>query len=169
MSTFHSYTYELVRAFDDQGTPIQFIQVGSFRHDSSCSVLNNLNVRTQIGNEINDGPFWPTGRISVNGFNGASQLLHAGALAVRTASPSTKIVVHLANGWDQDVISWFYKGIFKSETEEGLGGGLAPSDVDVMGFSLYPYFGTDATLSNLNSSLDCIVSTYNKVCDMSYF
>ncbi|KAF8554604.1 glycoside hydrolase family 53 protein [Imleria badia] len=131
----YNYTYELVREFDAQGTPIQFIQ---------------------IGNEINDGPFWPTGQISVNGFNGASQLLHAGALAVRTASPSTKIIVHLASGWDKDDISWFYSGIFASETKEGLGGGLTLSDVDVLGFSFYPYYGTGATLSNLNSSMDYI-------------
>ena len=118
----------------------------------------------QIGNEINDGLLWPTGQISVNGFTGASQLLHAGSLAVRTASPSTKTVIHLANGWDQADVSWFYSGIFNvSETGEGLGCGLTHSDVDVMGFSFYPFYGTNATLSNLDSSMEYVISTYNKV------
>lgn len=117
----------------------------------------------QIGNEIDNGPLWPTGLISVNGFNAASQLLHAGALAVRKASPSTKIIVHLASGWDGGDTSWFFSGIFTGKKEEGLGGGLTRSDVDVMGFSMYPYYGTDGTLANLNSSMNHIVSTYNKV------
>ncbi|KAI9567399.1 glycoside hydrolase family 53 protein [Boletus coccyginus] len=142
VSQVYNYTYELVQAFNAQGTPVQFIQ---------------------IGNEINDGLLWPTGQISVNGFTGVSRLLHAGALAVRTASPSTKNVIHLANGWDQASISWFYTGIFnKSETGEGLECGLTHSDVDVMGFSFYPFYGTSATLSNLRSSMDYVVSTYDK-------
>ncbi|KIJ66964.1 glycoside hydrolase family 53 protein [Hydnomerulius pinastri MD-312] len=142
VSQVYNYTYGLVESFNAQGTPIQFIQ---------------------IGNEINDGLLWPTGQISVNGFTGASELLHAGALAVRKASPSTKNVIHLANGWDQADVSYFYTGIFNvSETEEALGGGLTESDVDVMGFSYYPFYGTNATLSNLGSSMDYVVSTYSK-------
>ncbi|KAF8440393.1 glycoside hydrolase family 53 protein [Boletus edulis BED1] len=141
VSQTYNYTYEVVQAFNAQETPIQLIQ---------------------IGNEINDGPLWPTGRVTVNGFHPASQILHAGALAVRTASPSTKIVVHLASGWYQVGISWFLDGIFVSETEGGLGSGLTQSDVDVIGLSDYPYYGTAATLSNLNSTIGHIASTYNK-------
>lgn len=147
----------------------RFVRFPLFKYNNNyvsvCGVVNNLdNTRMQIGNEINDGLLWPTGQISVNGFTGVSRLLHAGALAVRTASPSTKNVIHLANGWDQASISWFYTGIFnKSETGEGLGCGLTHSDVDVMGFSFYPFYGTSATLSNLRSSMDYVVSTYDKV------
>jgi arabinogalactan endo-1,4-beta-galactosidase len=76
----------------------------------------------------------------------------------------------LANAWAQGDISWFYTGIFDiGETEEGLGGGLTQSDVDVMGFSFYPFYGTGATLSNLNSSMHHIVSTWNKACGIPFF
>lgn len=69
----------------------------------------------------------------------------------------------MANAWNQGDISWFYTAIFNAgETEEGLGGGLRQSDVDVMGFSFYPCFGTGATLSNLDSSMRYVVSTWNK-------
>ncbi|KAH7906893.1 glycoside hydrolase family 53 protein [Hygrophoropsis aurantiaca] len=141
-SQVYNYTKELVTAFNDQGTPIQFIQ---------------------IGNEINDGLLWPTGQISVNGFTPASELLHAGVLAVRSVSPSTNTVIHLANGWDQADVAYFYGGIFNvSSTEEGLGGGLTETDVDAMGFSYYPFYGTNATLDALSSSMEYVVSTYDK-------
>lgn len=110
----------------------------------------------QIGNEINDGLLWPTGRISVNGFSPASQLLHSAANGVRAASSTTKVVVHIANGWDSGGVSWFFSGIF-------ISGELQPSDVDMFGFSFYPFYGTNATLSALKSSLTANVQKYNKV------
>ncbi|EGO03843.1 glycoside hydrolase family 53 protein [Serpula lacrymans var. lacrymans S7.3] len=138
----YNYTKGLVTSFNEQGTPIQFIQ---------------------IGNEINDGLLWPTGQISVNGFGPASELLHAGVLAVRSVSPTTKTVIHLANGWDEADVAYFYGGIFNvSSGEEGLGGGLQESDVDAMGFSYYPFYGTDATLTALTSSMESVIGNYSK-------
>ncbi|KAF8190784.1 arabinogalactan endo-1,4-beta-galactosidase [Pholiota molesta] len=99
-----------------------------------------INSSRSIGNEINDGILWPTGQISVNGYSPLSQLLHSAASGVRAASRSTKTVVHLANGWD--------------------GSSLATSDVDLMGFSFYPFYGTGATLSALQSSLQAMVNKF---------
>lgn len=156
-----------MEAFNASKTPIQFIQVSFplFRCDGYASTHNVMNnIWTQIGNEINDGLLWPTGRISVNGFTGVSKLLYAGALAVRKASPSTKTLIHLTNGWDKVGISYFYSGIFGvGETAKGQGGFLTLSDVDVMGFTFYPFYGTAATFENLNSSMNHTVSTYKKV------
>jgi arabinogalactan endo-1,4-beta-galactosidase len=75
---------------------------------------------------------------------------------VRAASRSTKTVVHLANGWDGSSVSSFYSNIF-------IPGQLAPSDVDLMGFSFYPFYGTGATLSALRSSLQAMVNKFGKV------
>jgi len=99
---------------------------------------------------------WPTGRISVHGFGPASQLLHLAAGAVRAASPSTKIMIHLADGWNAEHMNYFYSNIF-------ISGKLSLSDVDVMGFSFYPFYGTGATLHALQSSLQGIVKKYGKV------
>ena len=93
---------DLVQSFAQQGVPIDYIQ---------------------IGNEINDGLLWPVGQISVNGFHPASELLHSAAQGVRAASSSTKIVVHIANGWDSSDVSYFWDGIF-------VQGAFATSDVD---------------------------------------
>ncbi|PPQ91634.1 hypothetical protein CVT25_013189 [Psilocybe cyanescens] len=130
----YTYTLNLVKAFSAQGTPIKFIE---------------------IGNEINSGILFPVGQISSKGYSPLSQLLHSAANGVRAASSSTKIMIHLANGWNSNAISSFYNQIF-------IPGQLAPEDVDVMGFSFYPFYGTGATTSALKSSLQNIINKYGK-------
>ncbi|KAF7318717.1 Arabinogalactan endo-beta-1,4-galactanase [Mycena chlorophos] len=130
----YDYTLSLVEAFNAQGTPIALIQ---------------------LGNEINDGLLWPVGRISTEGFSPASQLLHSAISAVRQASPSTRTVIHIANGWDSSDTSYFYGGIF-------IAGQLSTSDVDIMGFSFYPFYGTSATYTALQSNLQAMVNKFGK-------
>jgi len=130
----YTYTMNLVNSFSSQGTPIAFIE---------------------IGNEINSGILWPVGEISVNGYSPLSQLLHSAASGVRAASSTTKIMIHLANGWDSAGVSDFYSNIF-------IPGELSTADVDVMAFSFYPFYGTGATLSALQSSLQNIINKYGK-------
>ncbi|EJC99940.1 arabinogalactan endo-1,4-beta-galactosidase [Fomitiporia mediterranea MF3/22] len=129
-----TYTKDLVTAFSNAGVPIDYIQVG---------------------NEINDGLLWPTGRISVNGFHPASELLHSAVSGVRAASSTAKTVVHIANGWDSGGVDFFFGGIFVS-------GALSTSDVDVLAFSFYPFYDTRATLNALQSTLTSVVSQFNK-------
>ncbi|KAG6830244.1 hypothetical protein H0H87_008771, partial [Tephrocybe sp. NHM501043] len=126
----YTYTNSLVKSFAAQGTPIQIIQ---------------------IGNEINDGMLWPVGRISVNGYSPLSQLLHSAANGVHDASSSTKIMIHLANGWSGSAIASFYNQIF-------IAGEFATTDFDMFGFSFYPFYGTGATYSALQSSMQAMVT-----------
>lgn len=144
----------VVQAFKNQGTTPAFVQVRPCSPivDSGAMLINMI----QIGNEINDGMLWPTGRISVNGYSPLSQLLHSAANGVRAASSSTKVVLHLANGWDSSGTNSFYNQIF-------IPGQLAASDLDLLGFSFYPFYGTSATLANLKSSLQNIVNKLGKV------
>lgn len=44
-----------------------------------------------------------------------------------------------------------------------LQGKLSTVDVDVMGFSFYPFYDSGATLANLKSSLQTLVTKYGKV------
>lgn len=127
---------DLVSSFESQGVPIDYIQ---------------------IGNEINNGLLWPTGEISSNGYHPASELLHSAAAGVRQASSSTKTVIHIANGWDTGSVESYFNGIF-------VPGALQPSDVDIFGFSFYPFYGTGATFSALSNTLNAMVQKYNKVC-----
>ncbi|KAF9027745.1 glycosyl hydrolase 53 [Hymenopellis radicata] len=130
----YTYTLNVVQTFVNAGITPNFIQVG---------------------NEVNDGMLWPTGRISVNGYSPLSQLLHSAVSAVRTVSPSTKTVIHIANGWNKSAVQSFFQQIF-------IAGQLATGDVDVMGFSMYPFYDAGATLVALKSSLTNIVSLYGK-------
>ncbi|KAG6841273.1 hypothetical protein C0991_000251 [Blastosporella zonata] len=98
---------------------------------------------------------WPVGQISVNGYSPLSQLLHSAANGVRDASSSTKIVVHLANGWSGSAVASFYNQIF-------IAGEFATTDFDVLGFSFYPFYGTGATYSALQSSLQAMVTKFGK-------
>lgn len=75
---------------------------------------------------------------------------------MRAASSSTKTVVHIDNGWDSGRVSSFFGGIF-------VAGALSTSDVDIFGFSFYPFYNTGATLNALKSSMQNIVSKFNKV------
>ncbi|CAK5278370.1 unnamed protein product [Mycena citricolor] len=130
----YTYTKSVVAAFSAQGTPIQYLQ---------------------LGNEINDGLLWPVGRISVNGYSPASQLLHSAANGAHDALSSVKTVVHIANGWDASGVSSFFNNIF-------IAGQLSLSDVNAFGFSFYPFYGTGATLAHLQSSLSAVVSKFGK-------
>lgn len=101
-------------------------------YDHTADVLNQLKQENiipewvQVGNETNDGFLWPEGKASVNMQNYAS-LYKAGYNAVKAVSPSSKVMVHLSNGFDNDLFRW------------NLGGLRANAAVwDVIGMSLYP-------------------------------
>ncbi|TEB34186.1 arabinogalactan endo-1,4-beta-galactosidase [Coprinellus micaceus] len=130
----YEYTRDVVLAFQNQGTPAKYIE---------------------LGNEINSGMLWPVGRVSNNNFNNLSELLHSAAAGARAASSSVKTMVHLANGWNWGTVDWFFSGVY-------LPGKLATSDVDVLAFSLYPFYGTGASLSALRSSLTQTANKFGK-------
>lgn len=108
----------------------------------------------QVGNEINDGLLWPVGQISKNGINPVSQLLHSAVNGARAVS-SPKIMLHLANGWDQSDQTWFYKNVF-------IQGAFATTDLDIIGVSFYPFYDTRATLAALKSSLTALTGVIQK-------
>ena len=151
----YEYTRDVVLAFQNQGTPAKYIEV---RHHFFSPVSSSANATgcNQLGNEINSGMLWPVGRVSNNNFNNLSELLHSAAAGVRAASSSVKTMVHLANGWNWGTVDWFFSGVY-------LPGKLATSDVDVLAFSLYPFYGTGASLSALRSSLTQTANKFGKV------
>lgn len=108
-----------------------------------------------IGNEISDGFLWPVGKASA-GFDGVSQLLHSAATGARSANSGIKIMVHLANGWKAADATWFWSNIFRQ-------GEFATSDVDILGFSFYPFYDSGAKYSALQSTLSGLINTYGKV------
>jgi arabinogalactan endo-1,4-beta-galactosidase len=99
----------------------------------------------QTGNEINDGFLWPEGKISTTGsFYG---LLAEAVRAVRTASPSTRVLLHYAgmNGAQH---------FFNQLQNKGI-------DYDVAGLSYYSYHhGND--LAFLKSAVSALGKAFGK-------
>ncbi|WP_312350871.1 glycoside hydrolase family 53 protein [Sphingobacterium multivorum] len=80
----------------------------------------------QVGNETGNGMLWEDGKASVSMANYAT-LNNAGYDAVKAVFPAAKVIVHLHNGFDNDLFRWMFDSLKKN-------GGKW----DVIGMSLYP-------------------------------
>ena len=105
----------------------------------------------QIGNETNNGMLWPDGQASTSMSNFA-QLMNAGYNAVKSLDSSIKVIVHISNGFDNNLFRWIFDGL-KSNGAQW----------DIIGMSLYPSTSNwsalnDQCLANMND----MVSRYNK-------
>ncbi|GAA3968326.1 glycoside hydrolase family 53 protein [Mucilaginibacter dorajii] len=98
----------------------------------TLSVMNALKAKgitpdwVQVGNETNDGMLWEDGRASTN-MAGFAALISSGYNAVKSVSSSTKVIVHLANGYDNAVFRWLFDGLKANGAKW-----------DIIGMSLYP-------------------------------
>ncbi|WP_151087758.1 glycosyl hydrolase 53 family protein [Hymenobacter baengnokdamensis] len=119
-------------------------------YDHTTAVLTSLKNNgitpewVQVGNETNDGMLWPEGRITVNGFGNFAQFVDQGYAAVKAVSPTTKVIVHFANGQDNGAFRYFFDGLQANRARW-----------DVMGLSLYPdaatwYTYTAQAQANMN-------------------
>ncbi|MDR2956504.1 MAG: arabinogalactan endo-1,4-beta-galactosidase [Prevotella sp.] len=108
--------------------------------DHTTEVLTKLKTNgidvewVQIGNETSDGMLWrkneddpsPSGKASESMKNYA-ELNNAGYDAAKAVYPNAKMIVHLNNGFDNDLFRWLFDGL------KNNGGKW-----DVIGMSLYP-------------------------------
>ena len=95
-------------------------------------VLNALLLRgvspdwVQIGNETNDGMLWPLGKASTQMANYAS-FFKAGYEVVKQVDANIKVMVHLSNGFDNNLFRWNLDGLRQNG-----------ASWDIIGLSLYP-------------------------------
>ncbi|KAJ3110326.1 hypothetical protein HK100_003077 [Physocladia obscura] len=112
-----------------------------------------------LGNEVTGGILFPLGQISNNNFSGFATLWAAARAGVRdavaTGTANPQVIIHIDNGWKQATVTWFFKSLFAT-------GKVSTSDVDAFGFSFYPFFSSDATISALTTSLTSIANNYKK-------
>ncbi|KAF2083823.1 glycoside hydrolase family 53 protein [Saccharata proteae CBS 121410] len=113
-----------------------------------------------LGNEIRSGMLFPWGQIPAsNDFSTFTALWAAAragvADAVAAGVNQPQVMVHIDNGWDASLTAWFFGEFFGT-------GAVATGDVDVLGLSYYPFYGTEATLSHLADSMAGLASAYGK-------
>jgi arabinogalactan endo-1,4-beta-galactosidase len=71
----------------------------------------------QVGNETGNGMLWDDGKASVNMAQYAA-LNNAGYDAVKAVFPNAKVIVHLHNGFDNNLLNGFSTGL-KTTAENG--------------------------------------------------
>jgi arabinogalactan endo-1,4-beta-galactosidase len=122
----YDHTHSVCRALVDQGTPPGMVQ---------------------IGNEINHGMLWPDGH--TDRWDQLAALLKAGHRAVKAASPSTQVMLHLAEGGKNDLFrAWFGNAIARDVP------------FDLIGASYYPYW--HGSLADLQANLDDLALRYGR-------
>ncbi|HET9930970.1 MAG TPA: glycosyl hydrolase 53 family protein [Polyangiaceae bacterium] len=125
----YDYTLDVCRRLKAQGTPPDMIQ---------------------LGNELNSGMLWPDGHTwNPPNWDNLAAFLKAGASAVKASSPSTKIMLHLANGGDNGLYRWWFDNI----TSRGV-------PFDVIGASYYSYW--HGSLGGLQFNLNDVSARYGK-------
>jgi arabinogalactan endo-1,4-beta-galactosidase len=124
-----NHTSDVVRGLVAQGTPPDMVQVG---------------------NEINSGMLWETGKNwTAAGWDNLAVLLKAGYRAVKAASPSTLVMLHNAEGGNNSHFRWWYD----SAVARGV-------QWDVTGLSYYSYW--HGTFAALQTNLNDMAARYGK-------
>lgn len=125
-------------------------------HDYTVSVMNTLQTNgitpdwVQVGNEVDDGMLWEDGRASANMANFAA-LVKAGYQAVKSVSNTTKVIVHVSNGYDNAHFQWLFDGLKTNGAQW-----------DIIGMSLYPSTTNYTTLdAQCLANINALVSRYS--------
>lgn len=107
----------------------------------------------QVGNEVDDGMLWPTGLASSNMANFAGYVL-SGYNAVKSVSPTTKVIVHVSNGFNNTLFRWVFDGLKANGAKW-----------DIIGMSLYPTTSNYTTLdAQCLANINDMVSRYGTPC-----
>jgi arabinogalactan endo-1,4-beta-galactosidase len=105
----------------------------------------------QVGNETDNGLLWPDAKASTNMVNYAA-IIKTGCIAVKSVFPDTKTMVHVSNGYNNDLFKWNIGGLIKNGAV-----------FDMIGMSLYPS-PTDWTTKNdqILYNMNNMVELYGK-------
>ncbi|MDR3594248.1 glycosyl hydrolase 53 family protein [Clostridium sp.] len=103
----------------------------------------------QVGNEINPGMLLPIGSLSTP--SNLAQLINSGYDAVKAVSPTSKVIIHRANGYDNANFRKFFDALQANGAE-----------YDVIGVSYYPGNVYTSTIDELGDNLNDMASRYGK-------
>jgi arabinogalactan endo-1,4-beta-galactosidase len=130
-----------------------FEQLKQAVYDHTFDVCNELVAQgtppdmIQVGNEINAGMLWPDG--DYQHMDNLAALLKVGYQAVKNCSSSTLVMLHIAEGGDNDMARWWFGNMVQREVP-----------FDVIGISYYPFW--HGSLAELQHNLNDISARYEK-------
>ncbi|MCR8556851.1 arabinogalactan endo-1,4-beta-galactosidase [Mucilaginibacter sp. BJC16-A38] len=140
-------------------TSLAFATLTTTLHDYTVNVMTTLKNNgitpdwVQVGNETNDGMLWEDGRASKSMANFAA-LIKSGYSAVKSISSTTKVIVHISNGFDNSLFRWMFDGLKANGAQW-----------DIIGMSLYPSTDNWTTLdSQCLANIKDMVSRYSTPC-----
>src|SRR5665213_109422 len=135
---------------------LDFATLNTTLSNYTIGVMNSLKSSgitpdwVQVGNETSDGMLWEDGKASTHMANFAA-LIKTAYQAVKSVSSTTKVIVHLANGYDNTTYRWMFDGLKANGAQW-----------DIIGMSLYPSTTDYAKLdSQCLSNINDMVSRYN--------
>ncbi|KJX97306.1 arabinogalactan endo-1,4-beta-galactosidase A like protein [Zymoseptoria brevis] len=116
-----------------------------------------------LGNELEHGMLWPIGFVNITAelidLTNLSVLYKAAREGVNDACaagvPEPSVMIHLPNGWDEELQLTWYDHL----TAKGI---VQPSDWDLFDVSMYDFYGGNATLLNLETTLNAMALKYRK-------
>ena len=122
---------------------------------STLEMLRNAGVDVpwvQVGNETTNGMMWPIAQLPDN-MKQYAGLTKVGYEAVKAIYPEAQVIVHLDNGWDEDL----YNRVFDGLKENG-------AKWDMIGMSLYPYWSLQSgQVKTEDEALTRCVKNINKL------
>ena len=122
----YDHTFDICNSLKAQGTPPEMVQ---------------------IGNEINSGMLWPDGHTKE--WDNLAALVKEGYRAVKDCSPATRVMLHIAEGGDNELARGWFDNAVQREVP-----------FDLIGISYYPYW--HGTLADLQNNLNDIAIRYDK-------
>ncbi|KAK3714339.1 hypothetical protein LTR37_007925 [Vermiconidia calcicola] len=141
------YVFHTMQAFSDAGIDLSMVS---------------------LGNEIRHGMLWPLGQVDVDveprgariaNFSNLATIYSAARKGVDDAVAAgvhkPQVMIHIDNGWNITLQERWFNSFLAT-------GKVKTSDWDIFGFSMYPFYGTAATFSNLRTTLNFIANKYNK-------
>lgn len=83
----------------------------------------------QVGNEVENGMLWESGKVEGNSAANFASYFNAGRNAVKSVYPDAKVILHVSNAWNTEVLNWFF-GLMRDNSVY----------YDMIGLSLYPSY-----------------------------
>lgn len=108
----------------------------------------------QVGNEVENGMLWESGRVAGNTADVFTKYFNSGAAAVKEVYLSAAVILHISNAWDLETLTWFYDLV-----------GSAGAKYDIIGLSLYPSYWQNGGYPDWKPKTSDAVSNFKTIHD----